>query len=310
MCARRIPHVDELTRGNCDFPRTRIFVLVPGNGAAHGASPMLRPVFRLARICLLVYVGLCLVVAGCQNKMLYFPTKLKEPDALARAADCGLEPWRDGQGKLIGWKRSAPRAAARLVVFHGNAGCAIDRSFYVEALGAMRTGAWEVYIFEYPGYGSRAGSPGKESFIAAGSAAMENLLATDRRKIFLLGESVGSGTAAALAGALPDKIGGVILMIPFARLADVAKEKFPWLPVSLLLRDKFDNIAALANYKQPVVVVVAEHDEVVGAAQGRKLHDAYAGPKKLIVLPGTTHNNFPSDPDAAWFREASDFVRR
>jgi pimeloyl-ACP methyl ester carboxylesterase len=270
----------------------------------------MRPLFRLARICVLVYVGLCLLAAGCQNRMLYFPTKQTEPDALSRAADNGLAPWRDAQGKLIGWKRPAPRAEARLVVFHGNAGCAIDRSYYAEALGAQPAGAWEVYIFEYPGYGSRDGSPGKDSFIAAGRAAVENLLATDKRRIFLLGESIGSGTAAALAGALPDKIAGVIMVIPFARLVEVAQEKFPWLPVTLLMRDKFDNIAALANYKRPVAVVVAENDEILGAAQGRKLHEAYAGPKQLIILPGATHNNFPVDPDAAWFRDVSNFVRR
>ena len=277
----------------------------------HAGKSVKRLLLRLVRVCVLVYVGLCLLVAGCQNKMLYFPTKHTETEALAGATHNRLEPWRDAHGKLIGWKRQAPLATARLVVFHGNAGCAIDRSYYADAFGALAGGAtWEVFVFEYPGYGSRDGSPGKDSFITAGRAAVENLLATDKRPVFLLGESVGSGTAAALAGALPDKIAGAVMMIPFARLAEVAKAKFPWLPVSLLLRDKFDNIAALAAYHGPVAFVIAEDDEVVGAAQGRKLHEAYAGPKKLIVLPGATHNNFPIEPGAPWFRDVSDFVRK
>jgi pimeloyl-ACP methyl ester carboxylesterase len=270
-----------------------------------------RILFRLVRIGGLVYLGFCLLVAGCQSKMLYFPTRHTEAEALALAAQSGLEPWRDAQGRLIGWKRPAPRAAARLLVFHGNAGSASDRSFYADAFGAMQNGAaWEVCILEYPGYGSRAGSPGKKSFIAAGRAAVENLLAADKRPVFLLGESIGSGTAAALAGEKPDRIAGAVMMIPFARLAEVAKEKFPWLPVSLLLRDKFDNIAALAAFRGPVAFVIAENDEVVGPAQGRKLHAAYAGPKKLIILPGATHNSFPGEPGAQWFRDASDFVRK
>ncbi len=286
-------------------------LLKPPSPPYQGGQTVKRPFLRLARVCVLVYVGLCLLVAGCQNKMLYFPTKQTESAALARAADCALEPWRDAHGMLIGWKRPAPHATGRLVVFHGNAGSAIDRSYYADAFGALPGGAaWEVFIVEYPGYGSRNGSPGKDSFITAGRAAVENLLATDKRPIVLLGESIGSGTAAALAGALPDKIAGAIMVIPFARLAEVAQEKFPWLPVTLLLRDKFDNIAALATYKRPVAVVVAENDEILGAAQGRKLHEAYAGPKKLIVLPGATHNNFPIDPDSKWFRDVSDFMRR
>lgn len=266
---------------------------------------------RFLRVCALAYIGLCLLVAGCQNKMLYFPARHTGAEALARAAADKLEPWRDASGQLIGWKRPSPRAAARLLVFHGNAGCASDRSYYADAFGALGGGAtWEVCILEYPGYGSRDGSPGKSTFIAAGREAVENLFSTDKRPVFLLGESVGSGTAAALAGELPDKIAGAVMMIPFARLAEVAKAKFPWLPVSLLLRDKFDNIAALATFHRPVVFVIAENDEVVGSAQGRKLHAAYAGPKKLIVLPGATHNNFPTEGGALWFRDVSDFLRR
>jgi pimeloyl-ACP methyl ester carboxylesterase len=270
-----------------------------------------RPLLRLIRISALVYIGLCLTVAGCQNRMLYFPTKLTEADAIAKAAENSLEPWRDAHGNLIGWKRPSPHASARLLIFHGNAGCASDRNYYADAFGALGGGVtWEVCILEYPGYGSRDGSPGKISFIAAGRAAVENLLASDKRPIFLFGESIGSGTAAALAGEMPEKIAGAVMMIPFARLAEVAEAKFPWLPVSLLLRDKFDNIAALSAYRGPVVFVIAENDEVIGAAQGRKLHAAYAGPKKLIVLPGATHNNFPVAGDEPWFRNVSDFLRK
>ena len=275
-------------------------------GIIRGSARVKSTLFRLVRICALVYAGLCLVVAGCQSRMLYFPARFTEPAALTRAADSGIEPWRDAKGKLIGWKRAAPRAKARLLVFHGNAGSALDRTYYAEAFG----GLWEVCIVEYPGYGSRPGSPGKSAFIYAGRNAVENLIETDKRPIFLLGESVGSGAAAAVASIMPDEISGAVMVIPFARMEEVAKAKFPWLPVSLLLRDKFDNIAALANFKGPVVFVIAEDDEVVGAAQGHKLHDAYAGPKKLIVLPEATHNNFPTEPGARWFHEVNDFLRR
>ena len=290
-----------------------------GRGRTHGETHRARNIpqtmrhllFRLARIAALVYIGLCLLLAGCQNRMLYFPRRFTEPVALARAAESQLEPWRDASGTLIGWTRPAPHATARLLVFHGNAGSASNRAYYADAFGALADGrAWEVFIFEYPGYGSRAGSPGKDSFIATGRAAAEQLLAKDKRPLVLLGESVGSGTAAALAGEMPDKIAGAVMMLPFATMEEVAKAHFRWLPVSLLLRDKFDNIAALAAFHRPVVFVVAENDEVVGAEQGRKLHASYAGPKKLIILPRATHNNFPVEPNAPWFREADGFLRR
>ena len=43
---------------------------------------MKSPLLRLARIALLVYVGLCIGIAGCQSKMLYFPAKHTEPAEL------------------------------------------------------------------------------------------------------------------------------------------------------------------------------------------------------------------------------------
>jgi pimeloyl-ACP methyl ester carboxylesterase len=55
--------------------------------------------------------------------------------------------------------------------------------------------------------------------------------------------------------------------------------------------------------------MIADSDEVVGAAQGRKLHDNYLGPKFLIALPGAGHNSFDIQPHAAWFAEVSAFLR-
>ena len=265
---------------------------------------------RLGRGALLAYIALILLVAGCQNSLLYFP-KRGEEDAMIRDAQRqGIQPWRDAQGRLIGWHRPNPRAANRLVVFHGNAGLALDRSHYIDGFEALSGGAdWEVWILEYPGYGSRSGSPGKKAFIDAGRQALKQLPDADSRPLHLLGESVGTGTACALTAEMPDLIAGLALVVPFARLQEVAQEKFRWLPVGLLLRDKFDNIAALSGYRGRVAVVVADSDEVVGAAQGRKLHDSYSGPKLLLVLSGAGHNSFDTHETAPWFGKAGAFLR-
>jgi uncharacterized protein len=269
-----------------------------------------RFLLRVLRTLAIVYGAAILFVVGCQRSMLYFPSKYSEPAAIARAEREGLTPWRNAAGELIGWRQPNAKARHRMVVFHGNAGSASDRSYYVEAFQALSGGTdWEVFLFEYPGYGSRAGSPGKDPFITAGRAAVEELLSADPRPVFVLGESIGSGTASVLAGDLPERIAGVMLVIPFSRLQEVAQKRFPFLPTSLLLRDKFDNPAALAKYRGPLAVVVAEEDDVLGAEQGHKVHAAYTtGPKLLIILPGSHHNDFPTHIGAAWIREASEFV--
>jgi pimeloyl-ACP methyl ester carboxylesterase len=262
---------------------------------------------RIARLAALVYLGLMLFLAACQNKLLYVPSRGTQAALVQEATNEGLQPWKDPSGAIIGWHTAKPGAPRRIVVFHGNAGYALHRTYYAEALSRL---GWDVFLFEYPGYGARDGMPGRPAFLTTGRAALDQLLAEDSRPLYLLGESVGSGTAAALAAELPEKIRGVAMVIPFARLVEVAKWHFPYLPVGLLLRDKFDNVAALEKYRGPVVVVVADKDEVVSAAQGRKLHESYAGPKLLITLPDSTHNAFPTNYSAEWWKEMTDFLSR
>lgn len=260
---------------------------------------------RLALILVLVYVGVLLLLAGFQNRLLYFPTTAPLAELRDAARRQGLEPWKNAQGETIGWHLPNPTARRRLVVFHGNAGHALHRTYY--ALGFSQFD-YDVYLFEYPGYGARAGAAGKAAFLATGRAAINELLAADPRPIVLLGESIGSGTACALAAELPDRIAGLALVVPIARLAEVASRHFTYVPINLILRDRFDNIASLAQYRGPVAFVVAQNDEVVSAAQGFKLHASYPGSKHLITLPDYGHNNFPTYPAASWWGEVARFL--
>ena len=113
-------------------------------------------ILRLLQVPVLAYVGFCGFVAVCQRSLIYHPSHASESEMLrdARAERC--EPWRDGGSAIIGWKgaRKAgqPAAPNRLLVFSGNAGCALDRAYYVRGFEHYTGGAkWEVYLFEYPG---------------------------------------------------------------------------------------------------------------------------------------------------------------
>lgn len=268
-----------------------------------------RVLFRFLRGTVLIYLGLLVLVTAFQRKLLFLPTVQTPADAEKDAVPLRLDAWRDMAGGLIGWKAGNAKAAKRLVVFHGNGGCAQDRTAYVDGFGTLGGGAeWEVFLFEYPGYGARPGSPGKSAIVAAGIAAVDALLAEDSRPLFLLGESLGSGAASAIIAEEQGKIAGAVMMIPFARIVEIASKRMGWLPLRLLMLDQFDNVAALNGYKGPVAFVIAEKDDVVGPEQGQLLYETYAGPKTRIVLSGATHNDFPNYEGAPWFRAVSDFL--
>lgn len=265
---------------------------------------------RLVRSLAIVWVLVVLLVAVFQRSITYFPVHAAEPEMLAEAARHGSEPWRTGSG-IIGWRKpGAGRTAAnRLLVFHGNAGFALNRWYYVEGFGSLDGGAtWDVHIFEYPGYGARPGKVGEEYFLAAAKEAFAAMRAEDGRPIFLLGESIGSGTACALAADPGTPPAGLCLVTPFACFAEVAAHHYPFIPVALLLQDRWDNVAGLADYRGRLAMWIAGRDEIVTPEQGRRLFDGYRGPKRLWLNPQATHNTIDYSPENPWWRETSAFL--
>ena len=247
--------------------------------------------------------------AGCQRTMIYHPST-ESPEVLeAYAREAGYLPWRDAGGEWIGWRpEQAPEGGRRVLVFHGNAGLALHRTYYAEGFAALEE-SWEVILFEYPGYGARGGRPSEKAFFRGASEAVELLGREEGRPIVLVGESLGSGVAAEMARRFPDRIAGLVLVTPFTDLAEVGARHFPFLPVRLFLRDRYDNVRALREYDGPVAVLLAGRDEVIPADLGRKLYEGYSGPKRLWVQEGRTHNTLDLDPDAPFWSELETFFR-
>jgi len=271
-----------------------------------------RAALKVLRIAVLVYLGLAVVLAVGQRRYIYYPQRESEGRLRLMAKSSGLQPWIAENGETIGW-RTPPvpegQGSGRIVlVFHGNAGYSMHRTYFSDCLMGLPKGDIEaVYLFEYPGYGARSGEPSEKSIKDAASAAF-NILARDGgSRIYLLGESLGGGAACYLAGAYPDRVAGVFLVTPFSSLVDVAKYHYPILPVSLLLRERYDNVAALKSYHGPLAVLVASHDEVVPARLGRRLYESYAGTKRLWEVD-SSHNTLLYDALADWWLAAWDFL--
>ncbi len=260
----------------------------------------------IVRIVALVYVGLLLLLAGCQRGLIYYPSRASEDRATAMARADGMEPWRGNEGSVIGWRQvDALDDAPPLLVFHGNAGQASQRGY----LAAVFRPEWRVYVMEYPGYGPRSGRPNESAFYAAASEAFDQLRQTyTGRPLFVGGESLGTGVAAYLAGQYPNDVAGVLLITPFTSLVDVARSHYPIFPISLLMRDRYPSRKHLRSYSGPVAFIVAEHDEVVPARLGRQLYEEYHGPKRLWTQDGRDHNTLDYSPLSHWWVEARDFL--
>lgn len=243
-----------------------------------------------------------------QRRLLYFPAREDRARAEARARRLGLAPWTGRGGELLGWRLHTPGARGRLVVFHGNAGSALDRVYVAAALASAAPALpLDVYLAEYPGYGPRPGTPSEAAILAAAAEAVAAARGEGTGPLFLLGESLGSAVAALAAAAAPASVDGLALVTPLASVAAVARRHYPLVPAALL-RDRWRTDLALARYPGPVAFVVAGRDEVVFPDLGAALHDAYAGPRWMWVDPAATHNTVDWRPGLGRWRELVEFL--
>ena len=253
-----------------------------------------------------IYLGLCLLAFLAQRRMMYFPDRESESGAIQRAVGAGLVPWQDAQGRLLGWRRAVRRPLPRVLVLHGNAGDALGRVDYLPVLEAA---GFEGVLLEYPGYGPREGEPSEAALVADAQAALGRLKAESPAPVILLGESLGTGVAVQVAAANPGSVAGLLLAVPFARMTEVAAWHYPWLPMKLLLRDRWDSLGAVRNYRGPVALLIAGRDEVVSAEQGRRMAQGCAGPVRTWEVPEATHNGLPRTPGRPPWSEALAFLR-
>lgn len=242
-----------------------------------------------------------------QNRFLYFPEPQWPTEQMLKYEN--LQLWQakvdDYQGLIASSDNPAPNGT--IVLFHGNGGTAADRGFYLKPF--MELG-FRVILAEYPKYGGRPGKVGEKPFVAAGLETVRLAFAEHGEPLYLVGESLGCGVAAAIARQTSVPIAGIILITPWDTLAAVAKSLFPFLPVQLVLTDKYDSIENLQTYKNKIAVVGAERDEILPIKHAVNLyHHLPEGRKRMWIIKGAGHNDWPMHTDTSLFREVTDFVK-
>jgi hypothetical protein len=245
-----------------------------------------------------IYLGLVVLVFLGQRKFIYHPYRPARELSNQAAASHGFQAWENDQHQFIGWKKVAKtqRDHAQILIVHGNAGCAINRLDYAEEMQGLEP--MDIYILEYPGFGQREGTPTQASLFQAATEAFGLLSKTG--PVYVLGESLGTGVAAYLAGTFPQNIAGVFLIAPYNNLTDVAQRQMPMFPVRWLLKDRFPSDTFLQAYPGPIGVLLAGNDDVVPNQFGRKLFDGYQGPKKVWEIADAGHNDLVSQSGSVW----------
>lgn len=229
------------------------------------------------------YVLLCLLLFAGQRSHIYYPVRESEPPG---AKSMRL---RNGDVDLKIWVVSRPGPKA-ILYFGGNAeDVGQNRSAFSSAFPEH-----SLYLVNYRGYGGSGGHP-SESGLRSDALAIFDELAARHAEMIVVGRSLGSGVAVQLASARP--VARLVLVTPFDSLVAVAAEQFPYLPVSWLMRDRFESADRTASISCPVLVLIAGSDEIISRARSDALVAAFRPGQVVVrVLDRAGHNGLDQDP--------------
>jgi pimeloyl-ACP methyl ester carboxylesterase len=239
-----------------------------------------------------LYAGLCLLMFVTQRSQMYFPVAESDVDG---ASAMRLET--DGATLKI-WAVQRPGVAA-LVYFGGNAE---DVGASIGAF-AERLPDHSLYFVNYRGYAGSTGEP-SEAALVGDAVTLYDRLRSRHSRISVLGRSLGSGVAVQLASVR--EVERLVLVTPFDSLASVAQGHYPWLPVRVLMLDRYESASCAPSIRAEALVVVAEADEVIPRARTDALIRAFKVRPRVLVLEGARHNDLDGDP--AYLPEVVEFL--
>ena len=236
-----------------------------------------------------VYAAIC-VAAYFGNRLLMY---LPDPTRVAPAA-AGLNGVKEieiavANGvTLIAWYAPAKDNNLTVLYFHGNAANAANRAAKIDKMHENGIG---VFYLNNRGYGGSSGRPTEKNNVSDAIAAYDHLirLGVSASRIVAYGESLGSGQAVRLATVRP--LAAVVLEAPLTSTVEVARGTYFWLPLDLLIADKYDNERNIRSITAPVLILHGEQDAVIPVEMGLRVYHAANEPKRIELFPQGNHSD-------------------
>ena len=242
----------------------------------------------LVTFALVFYAGFVALLFIMQRAIQYFPESFRTAPAAAglpEAEEVVLDT-ADGE-RVIVW-HVPPRGDKLVFLYlHGNGASLRWRLDRFRALTADGSG---LVALSYRGYGGSSGHPTEAGLIEDAATAYAFTAARyPPERIVVWGESLGTGVAVAIAAEKP--IGRLVLQAPFTSAADIAAQRYWFVPVRLLMKDQFRSDLSIGKVTAPVLVLHGDRDEVVPFAFGERLYQLINAPKRFVRVAGGGHND-------------------
>jgi pimeloyl-ACP methyl ester carboxylesterase len=245
-------------------------------------------IFSLGVIYGLVALGIFI----CQRRLIYHPDTLLHPPHHYKLEHLQLLTLSTADAeKITAWYHPAPQQHDPVMLYlHGNKGHIGDRS---EKLAAFSQHMGLLAI-SYRGFGTSSGTATEQGLYKDARAALNYLLRDHQlNNIIIYGESLGTGVAVQMATEF--SVGGVILEAPYISLTARGAVRYPYLPVSRLMKDRFDSLSKINLISSPLLILHGEEDETIPVSDGKTLFAVANEPKEAIFFPAIHHTDFSVD---------------
>ena len=237
-----------------------------------------------------IYLVVVLAAFFLKEMILFQPSRVVDqtPSAIGLEYESVSIAASDGI-TLSGWFVLAKNARAVVLFFQGNAGNISNR---LATLSRFHDLGLSTLIIDYRGYGESSGRASIRGVQRDAAAAWEWLLKRgySEKKIIVFGRSLGGAVAADLARTVTP--GALILESTFSSLADIGHRLVPFLPMSLIVGNRFNSVKNLKNFNNPVLVIHSREDDVVAFKYGRKLYESLSAPKEFLEISGDHNGGF------------------
>jgi alpha-beta hydrolase superfamily lysophospholipase len=268
----------------------------------------MRLMWNLLSVLAAAYGGLALGVFIFQERMVFYPEIDREVAVTPAAARLQYTDIRlkssDGID-LHGWYVPAPQPRGVVLFLHGNAG---NISHRIDSLEMFHRLGYSTLIFDYRGYGNSSGKPSEQGTYRDAEAAWRYLtehMQIPEHRIVLFGESIGGAIAAWLAAR--KKPGALVISSCFTSVPDLGQQLYPYLPVRLLARIRYDTQESLRSVSAPVLIAHSPEDDIIPYEHGQALFAAANPPKHFIELAGG-HNEGFIFMRRSWVKALGDFL--
>ena len=163
-----------------------------------------------------------------------------------------------------------------ILIFHGNAGNLFNRVYKLNELNKLDV---NILLISWRGFSGNKGKPTEKNLYHDAEEAIKwlNNRGAISKNIILYGESLGTGVATELGTS--NAFGGIILESPFTSIANAAKIYYPYLPVNIILKDRYDSIGKIKNITTPILIMHGKKDNIVPQKMGLELYEKANQPK-------------------------------